>query len=169
MHEPGQRMSDDLRTLRQRSLTRHVWCEANLPGDVVDAMLHGEPDHILFRSHPLQVKDRCIVARHDSAAGPLLIKRHTWGGAWRTFRMVFREPAARRCAELALYLHQRGIPTPRLRAYVDFRIGPWTNRSYLVSDYVEGESLYRHIRFGNQSGDELKHLARQVARIWESL
>lgn len=83
--------------------------------------------------------------------------------------MAFREPAALSCARLGEYLHQRGIPTPRPRAYVDCRLGPWTYRSYLVSDYVEGESLYRHIRFGTQSKDELRHAARQVAAIWEKL
>ncbi len=41
--------------------------------------------------------------------------------------------------------------------------------SYLFSDYVEGESLYRYIRFGSQTADELRHVAGQVARIWQEL
>ena len=115
-------------------------------------------------SIPLQVKDRCVVARCECDSGSLLVKRHTWGGISRTLRMVFREPAALSCARLGLYLHNHGIPTPRPRATVNFRIGPWTYRSYLVSDYVEGTSLYRYIRFGSQTGDELRHVAAQVAR-----
>jgi hypothetical protein len=161
--------TDSLRTMRRRSLRRRAWCDADLPADLAEAMLHGDPDRVLFSSNPLQVKDRCVVVRHDLADGSLLVKRHSWGSAWRTFRMAFREPAAQRCARLGEYLHSRGIPTPRPRAYVDCRLGPWTYRSYLVSDYVEGESLYRHIRFGTQSKDELRHAARQVAGIWEQL
>jgi hypothetical protein len=161
--------TENLRTMRRRSLRRRAWCDANLPADLAEAMLHGDPDRVLFSSNPLQVKDRCVVVRHDLADGSLLVKRHSWGSTWRTFRMAFREPAALRCARLGEYLHQRGIPTPRPRAYVDCRLGPWTYRSYLVSDYVEGESLYRHIRFGTQSKDELWHAARQVAAIWEKL
>lgn len=155
--------------MRRRSLLRRAWCDVDLPVELAEIMLRGDPDRLLFTSNPLQVKDRCVVVRHESASGSLLVKRHSWGSAWRTFRMAFREPAAERCARLGVYLHDRDIPTPRPRAYVDCRLGPWTYRSYLVSDYVEGESLYRHIRFGTQSEDELRHAARQVARIWEKL
>lgn len=161
--------AESLRTMRRRSLRRRAWCDADLPVELAEAMLRGEPDRVLFTSNPLQVKDRCVVVRHETASGSLLVKRHSWGSVWRTFRMAFREPAAERCARLGVYLHDRGIPTPRPRAYVDCRLGPWTYRSYLVSDYVEGESLYRHIRFGTQSTDELRHAARQVAQIWEAL
>src|SRR4051812_38818022 len=169
MHENPSAAVESVRALRRRTPTRRVWCDPDLPNELVRSIIGGEPDRLLFLSEPMQVKDRCVVARHDSSAGPLLIKRHTWGGSWRTLRMAFRAPAARRCAELGLYLNEHGIPTPRPRAYVDFRIGPWTHRSYLVSDYVEGESLYRYIRFGSQSADEVRHLARQVADIWQTL
>src|SRR5205814_3637865 len=158
-----------LRAMRRWSLTRHAWCDANLPNELAHAILRGDPDRVLFSSQPLQVKDRCVVARYDRAAEPLLLKRHAWGNAWRTLRMAFRESAAKRCARLGLYLHDKGIRTPRPRAYADFRIGPWIYRSYLVSDYVEGESLYRYIRFGSQSTDELRHVGGQVAKIWQML
>jgi hypothetical protein len=129
----------------------------------------GDVDRILFAAIPLQVKDRCIVGRYEAESASLLVKRHTWGGPWRTLRMVFREPAARSCLRLGLYLHDHGIPTPRPRAYVEHRLGPWAYRSYLISDYAEGTSLYRYIRFGSQSADELWHVARQVAEIWQRL
>src|SRR4051794_31913125 len=169
MRENPSAAVESVRALRRRTPTRRVWCDPDLPDEMVRAIMSGEPDRLLFVSEPMQVKDRCVVARHNSIAGPLLVKRHTWGGPWRTFRMAFRAPAARHCAELGLYLNERGIPTPRPRAYVDFRFGPWTHRSYLVSDYVEGESLYRYIRFGSKSTAELNHLARQVANIWQTL
>jgi tRNA A-37 threonylcarbamoyl transferase component Bud32 len=83
--------------------------------------------------------------------------------------MAFREPAALRCARLGLHLHNLGVPTPRPRATVNCRVGPWTYRSYLVTDYIEGTSLYRYIRFGSQTDDELRNVAAQVARIWQQL
>ena len=78
-------------------------------------------------------------------------------------------PAARSCAEFGLLLHNSGVPTPRPRASILFRVGPWTYRSYLITDYVEGTSLYRFIRFGQQTADELRPIADQVARIWQRL
>jgi tRNA A-37 threonylcarbamoyl transferase component Bud32 len=169
MQDESSSAADNLRPKRRASLARRVWWDPDLPRELVETVLRGELDRLLFSSDPLQVKDRCVVARHESAAGPLLVKRHTWGGAWRTVRMAFREPAARRCARLGLYLNKLGIPTPRPRAYVNCRVGPWTYRSYLFSEYIEGESLYRVIRFGEQSADELRHLAEQVAGIWQRL
>ena len=169
MSDKAIQSEDGLRTMRRRSLLRRAWCDVDLPIELSEVMLRGNPDRLLLSSNPLQVKDRCVVVRHESATGPLLVKRHSWGSTWRTFRMAFREPAAERCARLGVYLHDRGIPTPRPRAYADCRFGPWTYCSYLVSDYVEGESLYRHIRFGTQSNDELQYVAGQVARIWEAL
>src|SRR5436853_2845430 len=105
MHQKSPPPVKGVRAQRRRTLTRRVWCDPDLPGELVRAIISGEPDRVLFLSQPLQIKDRCIVARHDSPGGPLLVKRHTWGGLWRTLRMAFRAPAARRCAQLGLYLN----------------------------------------------------------------
>jgi hypothetical protein len=47
--------------------------------------------------------------------------------------------------------------------------GPWGYLSYLMTDYDEGTSLYRYLRFGTQSDDELQSVTAQVARIWQQL
>ncbi|MCI0333506.1 MAG: hypothetical protein L0228_09815 [Planctomycetes bacterium] len=158
----------NLRAIR-RSLTGRFWCDDQLSADLVDAIWRGDLERLLYASTPLQEKDRCIVVRYDHPAGPLLIKRHVWGGAGRTFRSVGRESSARRCGRLGLELHRAGIPTPLPRACLEHRLGPWGTRSYLVTDYVEGPSLYRYIRFGSQSASELRHVAQQVAHIWQRL
>jgi serine/threonine protein kinase len=160
---------DGLRTVRHRSLARRTWCDADLPPELVEALCTGNVDDVLFRSAPLQVKDRCIVGRYECGTNSLQVKRHVWGGLSRTLRMAFRESAARGCARLGTYLHSLGVRTPRPRGTVEFRIGPWTYRSYLISDYIEGTSLYRSIRVGSQTDDELRHLARQVAQTWQQL
>ena len=118
----------ELRAIR-RSLTYRLWCDENLPVDIVDAMVRGEMGRLLYSSAPLQVKDRCIAVRYDHPAGPLLIKQHTWGGLSRTFRSVGREASARNCGRLGLVLHGLGIPTPAPRACLEQRLGPWGIRS----------------------------------------
>lgn len=154
--------------LRRWSPTRRFAYDANLPTALVDAIWR-DVDRLVFSATPLQVKDRCIVARYDHAEGALLVKRHTWGGIWRTVRMAWREPSARRCARLGWYLAERGIPTPRPRAYVEHRLGPIGYLSYLFTDFVEGMSLYRYIRFGGPNAEVVEHLARQIASIWQRL
>ena len=161
--------SDRCSTSRHRSLTHKLSCDADLPADVLSALQQADVDRLLFSSTPLQVKDRCVVARYDGADGSLLIKRHIWGSAFRTLRMAWRKPVARRCARLGLRLSELGIPTPRPRAYLEHRIGPFGYRSYLLTDFVEGTSLYRVLRFGEQESGILKRLADQVASIWDRL
>lgn len=161
--------TDSSRALERRSFLRRAWCDPNLPREMIDALWSGDVDRMLFDTVPLQVKDRCIVGRRDCEFGPLLVKRHVWGDFSRTVRMAFREPAALRCARLGLYLNDCGFRTPRPRATVNYRVGPWTYRSYLITDYIEGTSLYRYIRFDTQTNDELRHVAGQVAQLWHRL
>jgi hypothetical protein len=166
-HNPA--FAGGTRAIRRRSLMRRVWCDGTLPRALIEALCAGDVDHVLSGCKPLQVKDRCVVGLYEDHEPPLLIKRHNWGGLWRTARMLFREPAARSCARFGNYLHDLGVPTPRPRATVDLHFGPWSWRSYLVSDYVEGTPLYQYIRYGKQSADELRHVANQVAAIWQQL
>jgi tRNA A-37 threonylcarbamoyl transferase component Bud32 len=158
-----------VRKLHRWSLTRRLSYDENLPAHLAAALWQGEADRLLFSSVPLQVKDRCVVARHDSAHGRLLVKRHTWGGIGRTLRSVWREASARHCARLAAFLAERGIPTPRPRACLEHCIGPLGYRSYILTDYVEGMDLYRYIRYSEPSLAELRHVGRQVALIWQRL
>lgn len=166
-------MSSQASSLRlraqRRSATRRLWHDTGLPADLVEAIWNRELDRILFSSKPLQVKDRCIAVRYDHADGPLLLKRHLWGGVSRTLRSVGRESSARTCARLGLQLATVGIPTPLPRACFEQSFGPWGTRSYLVTDFIEGESLYRLIRFGTHSEEKLRHLAQQVAMIWRQM
>lgn len=161
--------TDSSRALERRSFLRRAWCDPNLPREMIDALLSGDVDRVLFDTVPLQVKDRCVVGRRDCEFGPLLVKRHVWGNFSRTVRMPFREPPALRCARLGLYLNDCGFRTPRPRATVNYCVGPWTYRSYLITDYIEGTSLYRYIRFETQTDDELRHVAGQVAQLWHRL
>src|SRR6187402_2272111 len=151
MRVDASRTTDGSRALERRSLLRGVWCDPKLPREMTDALLSGDVDRVLFDTVPLQVKDRCVVGRCECETGQLLVKRHVWGDLSRTVRMAFREPAALRCARLGLYLNDCGFRTPRPRATVNYRIGPWTYRSYLITDYIEGTSLYRYIRFETQT------------------
>lgn len=155
--------------MRRDSLLRRVWHDGSLPTGIIEALSHGDLDDLLFRSAPLQVKDRCLVGRFEDDRGSFLIKRHVWGGPGRTLRMAFREPAARGCARHGQFLNSHGVRTPCPRGAVEYRLGPWTRRSYLLTDYIEGESLYRQIRAGIHAPRELTQLAIQVADIWQQL
>src|SRR5687768_4038658 len=125
----------------RKSLARTVCCDTELSAELQEALWLGDVERLLYTSKPLQEKDRCIVAVYEDAGLPLVVKRHTWGGSWRTLRMAWREPSARHCARLGRYLSDHGIPTPRPRAWVEQRLGPLGYRSYLFTDFIDGTSL----------------------------
>jgi hypothetical protein len=156
-------------SIRARSLARRVDCDRQFPRDLVETFLHGSPDELLAHSAPLQLKDRCAAARLDHPAGPLLLKRHEWGDWWRTTRMMFRTPTARVSARLGLTLAELGVPTPRPRASVECSVGPFGFRSYLLTDFIEGTTLYRYVRSGAGSPVVFADMARQVAASWQRL
>jgi tRNA A-37 threonylcarbamoyl transferase component Bud32 len=157
------------RTIRRWSVTRNLTCDADLPDELIKTLWDGDVDRLVFSATPLQVKDRCIVVRLAHAQGPFLVKRHTWGGLSRTVRSAWRASAARGCMQWGRQLAGIGVPTPRPRACVEQRFGPFGYRSYLMTDFVEGTSLYRFIRDRNPPRDVLADLARQVSGIWANL
>ncbi|MGI9455952.1 MAG: lipopolysaccharide kinase InaA family protein [Aeoliella sp.] len=150
-------------------MTRKLTSDRDLPADLVDALWHGPADRLVTSSTPLQVKDRAVVVRYEHAQGHFVLKRHIWGGLSRTLRMMHRAPTARRCAQIGMFLSEQGIPTPRPRAHLEHCVGPFSYRSYLLTDYVEGMSLFQLVRWESLTADRVLHLARQVASIWQRL
>ncbi len=154
---------------RRRSWTRRLWFDESLPAGIANALVSGDVDSMLSAAEPLQVKDRCIVARLEDSGQRFLLKRHIWGGPSRTLRMLHRQPAARRNSQLANRIRELGIPTPRPVACLEHCFGPLGYRSYLLTEYIEGESLWQGIRHGRYRRDDYDSIAEQVAQLWERL
>jgi hypothetical protein len=153
---------------RRRSFSQFMCWDAELPADLVEKMWR-DPQALLAESARLQHKLRCSVAKLDHSAGPFVWKHHNWGTVYRSVkRSLSPSPAAKSWAD-ARFLFQAGVPTPRPRAYLEHRIGPFKRSSYLLSDYIPGTSLYRFLRFERPTVEFLRSLAEQVAAIWQQL
>jgi hypothetical protein len=161
--------ASDVRQERRSSLTRRLTYDRELPAALAERLWRGDGDRLFYSALPLQVKDRCKVARHDDGDRSLIVKRHIWGGPGRTLRLGWRESSAGRCARLGWYLSGLGFPTPRPRASLEECLGPFSYRSYLVTDFIQGRDLFRYICDGPPPAAELRYVARQVARIWQRL
>lgn len=157
------------RLIRFRSLTRSVVHSAALPTDVAEMLRDKRIERLIFSAVPLQVKDRCIAARYDHPAGALLVKRCNWGDLSRTIRSAWRTASARGCWKTGRKLIERSIPTPRPLACVEEKFGAIGYRSYLITEYIDGQSLYDCVHGGGAATSDLEHAARQVAEIWTRL
>lgn len=163
------RLTANSRLICRTSARRRLWHEANLPREIANQLWNGNVDDIIFSAQPLQVKDRCIVVRHDWNEQPFIMKRHVWGGIRRTLRMLLREPSAKKTFGLGQHLADHGIPTPRPRACVELKMGPFGYRSYLLTDFVAGINLHEFVQQGQPSNDHLRNIASQIASIWQRL
>jgi len=153
---------------RRRSLTRHMVWDADLPGDLVERLWRN-PHGLLGAGRKLHDKPRCTVVHIHSSDGSHVFKYLNWGSRVRRVKKSLSRSSGRKSWIDGLYLLAAGIPTPRPRAYVERRLGPFSTCSYLLTDYVPGKNLYRVMRFHRPSSELVGHLARQLASIWQQL
>jgi len=154
--------------LRRRAFDRFLQWDADLPSDLVERMWN-DPYALLAGNGKLQDKLRCTVARIEHPTGIFTWKHHNWGTLRRTLKKSLSQSPARKSWQDSGYLRAAGIPTPRIRAILERRFGPFQRCSYLLSDYIVGTSLYRLMRFERPTPDLIEHLAEQVATIWQQL
>ncbi|MEX2091369.1 MAG: lipopolysaccharide kinase InaA family protein [Pirellulales bacterium] len=154
--------------LSRRAFDRSVQWDSDLPLDLVERIWR-TPHALLASSEKLQEKLRCTVARIEHPVGMFTWKHHNWGTLRRTVKKSLAQSPAKKSWLDSHYLEAAGIPTPRTRAYLEKRIGPFQRCSYLLIDYIAGTSLYRLMRFESPSADLVEHLAAQVAAIWQQL
>ena len=167
--ERKQRFQDaDGQTLHRRAFDRTMCWDASLPSDLVERIWH-DPQALLAGGRTLQEKLRCTVTRFDHSGAAFVWKHHNWGSFGRTVRRSLSRSVARKAWLDGQLLYEAGIPTPRPRAFVERRVGPFKTTSYYLADYIEGTSLYRLMRFASPPEAVVRHLAQQVAAIWQLL
>jgi hypothetical protein len=142
--------------------------DASLPERLVERIWR-DPNGLLADGDKLQVKPRCCVAHIDGVDGSFVWKRHNWGDFGRTLRKGFSQSVAMKCWLDGRFLCEAGVPTPQPRLSIERRFGPVNTCSYLLTDYVEGTSLYRFMRYQQPAEPVIRHLARQAAAIWQQL
>jgi hypothetical protein len=152
----------------RRSFDRFMRWETSLPADLVEQIWQ-EPHALLAIGDRLQDKPRSTVVRVGHRDGPFVWKYHNWGTLYRTAKRSLARSTARKSWRDGHFLSAAGIPTPRPRAFIERRFGPFQRCSYVLSDYIPGTSLYRFMRFEQPSREMVRDLARQVAAIWQRL
>jgi (heptosyl)LPS beta-1,4-glucosyltransferase len=160
--------ANDGHALHRRSFDRHMCWDADMPRALVDRIWQ-EPHALLSDGTKLQVKPRCTVVRFEYGDETFVWKHHNWGSIRRTVQRSLSRSTARKTWADGVFLSDGGVPTPRPRAFVERRLGPFNRSSYVLTDYVPGTSLYRYMRFEKPSRAIVLNLAKQVAAIWQQL
>ncbi len=158
----------DGQLLCRRSFHRYMRWDSDLPHDLVDRIWQ-DPYALLELGEQLHAKLSCTVVKVEHRAGSFVMKCQDLKDIGRRVKRSLSRTTARRSMVNGHFLFQAGTPTPRPRAYVEDRIGPFRTRSYFLTDYVEGTTLYRFMRHGHPSRDVVHDLARQTADILQKL
>jgi serine/threonine protein kinase len=61
------------------------------------------------------------------------------------------------------------IPTPKPLAYIEQRKGPLVWKSYLVTEYVDGQKLYNFLEDGSITQQQRSAVTRQVMDLLNNL
>jgi tRNA A-37 threonylcarbamoyl transferase component Bud32 len=124
------------------------------------------PDAQIGQGMLLKDGATCTVARVESAAGPLVIKRynlknlrHALSRAWRPSRAWHSWQAGHRLQFL-------GIPTPAPLALIEERLGPLRRRAWLITEFCPGPDLLTHL----SANDEPPAAeARAIVALFQSM
>ena len=100
-----------------------------------------DPDTTMAQSEPLKLGGGTTVVLVKLAGHSVVVKRYNRGGFRRHFRRFWRRSRARKAWLNGHRLRQSGIDTPRPLALIEERWGPLCDRSWLVTEYVEGENI----------------------------
>jgi len=99
----------------------------------------------------------------------VVVKRYNHKGLIHSLRHTIKGSRARRGWLYGHQLLMLNIATPKPLAYIERRKGPLVWRSYLVTEYIEGQKLYDFLRDDNISEKQLSKITGQVMELLERL
>mgnify|MGYP003333653323 FL=1 len=100
-----------------------------------------DPDGYIAAGAALKRGGSATVARVDVQAGPLVIKRYNIKGVLHWLKRFWRPSRAWHSWVEAHRLEVLGIATPQPLAMIEVRRLGLRGRSYLITDYVEGQDI----------------------------
>lgn len=100
-----------------------------------------DPDGAMARGKPLKLGGGTTVVQLAVDGHQVVIKRYNRGRFWRHLKRCWRRSRARKSWLNGYRLRGVGIATPRPLALVEERRGLLCDRSWLVTEYVEGENI----------------------------
>lgn len=161
---------------RRRSMRATMFIGASSPRDVVERMWSAADQLIanaaarVDQSMLLKDGDRSTVAKIIAGESALVLKRYNPKGGAHTAVHAIMRSRARWCWSNGRRLLAAGLLTPQPLAMLEERrAGILRLRSYLLTEYVDGESLRALIDSAATPLDRVRDLARQFATIWQKL
>ena len=144
-----------------------AFCGGNGPTNPADFVR--QIDALMDKGQILKNDSTCYVSRLTWNDKDIVIKRYNHRGLIHSLRHTIKKARARRGWLHAHRLGVLNIDTPRPMGYIDQRRGLLTWKSYLITEYIQGQILYHFLRDGNVTQERRSTVAQQVADLLDKL
>ena len=111
----------------------------------------------------------CYVSRLSFNGKDLVVKRYNNKGLIHSLRHTIKRSRARRGWLHGHRLAMLNISTPKPLAYIEQRNGLLIEKSYLVTQYVEGQRLYDFLRDDNVADERRSEVMQMIKNMLERL
>ncbi len=140
------------------------FCDGAEPIDFISQI-----DTLMDKGQILKNGNTCYVSRLTWNSKDVVVKRYNHKGFIHSLRHTIQRSRAHRCW---LHGHRLGmlkISTPKPLAYIEKRKGLLIWKSYLVTEYIQGQKLYDFLRDKSVSQERRSSVKRQVKELLEKL
>ncbi|MCH8120525.1 MAG: protein kinase [Planctomycetes bacterium] len=126
-------------------------------------------DAMMDEGQILKKGDTCYVSRITWNDKDVVVKRYNHKGFIHSLRHTIKRSRARRSWLHGHRLVMLDIATPKPLAYIEQRKGKLVWRSYIVTEYVEGQKLYNFLRDDNITEQRRLNEIQRVVKLFDKL
>jgi tRNA A-37 threonylcarbamoyl transferase component Bud32 len=140
------------------------FCQGAEPLDFIEQI-----DGLMDAGKILKDGNTCYVSGVNWNGKAVVVKRYNHKGFIHSLRHTIKRSRARRAWLHGHRLGMLNISTPKPLAYIEQRKGMLVWKSYLVTEYVEGQKLYDFLRDGNVTKEKRSQTTQQVKELLDKL
>lgn len=143
-----------------------AFCQKAEPLDFIEQI-----DAMMDEGQILKKGKTCYVSRLMWNGKDVVVKRYNHRGFIHSLRHTIKKSRARKGWLHTHHLETLNIATPRPLAYIEQRRGLLIWKSYLVTEYVEGQKLYNFLRDDNITEqrrlNEIQRVMKLLDKLWK--
>jgi tRNA A-37 threonylcarbamoyl transferase component Bud32 len=126
-------------------------------------------DTLMDSGQVLKDGNTCYVSRLSFSSKDIVVKRYNNKGFLHSLRHTIKRSRARRGWLHGHRLGMLNIATPKPLAYIEQRRGLLVKKSYLVTQYVEGQRLYEFLRDDNVTRQQQLEAMQMIKTMLDKL
>jgi tRNA A-37 threonylcarbamoyl transferase component Bud32 len=111
----------------------------------------------------------CYVSRINWNGKDIVVKRYNHKGLIHSLRHTIKGARAKRCWLNGHRLLMLGIATPKPLAFIEEYHGLLVWKSYLITEYVQGQMLYDFLRDRDVSEEQRLKVTQQIRELLDKL